>query len=366
MDKKDKKISVSEGFKQYVANLPAGPEKEALLRFLSEADRLAALSEAERKNELSQADQNFELAQDKLNLLNMPEGERKAEVARRKAEAKRTSGEFEKELDELIAESAAILTDEDFARRKDEAEAMKKITGESVEELARDFNIFSGKGDLPGMGAVLKKAAEKEKLGEFLNYYGYRSDFLGLNQLVGEMIIGDREILSDRAFDNFLYQQKAFSLAQDLSCMAAAQNQWSLAFSVGRKGRVWRELEAKDHLAAVLWAIKKIEPEIAARYFGPEAYGYFNPGEKGASGGGGEFVLGEEGKIILMLNAANFEKSLARKNFNPEAAKFLASAEGELANLGLPGSFSAGLKKYLEERKNRPDEADEVWREIKK
>ena len=65
-----------------------------------------------------------------------------------------------------------------------------------------------------------------------------------------------------------------------ISSLAANQNNWTLAFSVGRKGRVWHELEENDHLAAVLWAVEKIQPEVAARQFGPAAYGYFMPREK--------------------------------------------------------------------------------------
>jgi len=346
--------------------MPPGPEKERWEAFLVEMDRFSKMTPKEADAEAKKAEENFSLAMDRLNLLNMSENERKAEVARRRAEAKRASAEFEKELDELIGQSVAILTEEDLARRKDEAETLRKITTATVAGLADNFNIFCEKSDLAGMGAVLKKAAGQGKLGEFLNYYGYESNARGLNRMVDEMIIKDREILSDRAFDNFLYQQKVFSLAQDVSCLAAEQNQWSLAFSVGRKGRAWRQLEEKDRLAAVILEIKKVKPQTAAAHFGPASYGYYIPREKGNPAAGREFVLGLEGKAILALYGEFFEKKLAEKYFNPEAAEALATVKKEFFNLGLPANFAAALDKYLGEIKNKPEMAEEILVEMKK
>lgn len=352
--------------KEYARMLPPGPEKKRWEAFLVELDRFSKMTPEESEAEAKRAGKNFNLAMDKLNLLNMSENERKAEVARRRAEARRASAEFEKELDELVAQSAAILTEEDFARRKDEAEVLKKITATDISGLAINFDIFYGKRDLGGIGAIFKKAAWQGKLGDFLNYYGYESNARGLNLMLDEMIIGDREILSDRAFDNFLYQQKVFSLAQDVSCLAAEQNQWSLAFSVGRKGRAWRQLGEEDRLAAVIWAIKKVKPQTAAAHFGPASYGYYIPREKGNPAAGREFVLGLEGRAILAFYGEFFEKKLSEKYFNPEAAEVLATVTEEFSNLGLPATFATALEKYLREIKNKPEMAEEILSEMKK
>jgi hypothetical protein len=345
--------------------LPKGKEKDLWSKVLAEAKRFEVMPDEAVKADLKMAEKEAADAEDQLKLLKMGESERRKELEGRREKAWLTKEAAEKEWEEAMAAVAPVLIEEDIVRRKGEAEAEKTITSEKIGDLLENLKSFLAKNDLSGCGAVLKKLAVSGRTGEVLNYYGYPSNLSGLHKFFNEAIISGRQVQGEKAYDNLLFQQKAYAIEQEISCLAAGQNQWSLAFSVGRKGRVGQELEEQDHLTAVLWAVKKIKPETAARHFGPAAYGYFVPREKGKVGAGSDFILGQEGKLTLMLYWKIFEKQLAKKVFNTEAAEAIFSTEEEFASLGLPGSFGEALKKYLEETKNRPEAAEEVWKEIK-
>lgn len=346
-----------------IKNLPKGKERDLWQKVLEEARRFEVMSEAEVEAELKKSDEEAALAEEQLKFLAMSETEREKELAGVKADAARKKEKAEKEWEEAMATITPVLVEEDVARREGEARMEKIITADKIEELLENLKSSLAKKDLAGVGAVLKKIAVSGEMGAVLNYYGYPSDVSGLRQFFNEIIIGDRSIQGEKAYENLLFQQKVYALEQDISSLAANQNNWTLAFSVGRKSRVWHELEEKDHLAAVLWAVSKIKPEVAARHFGPGAYGYFTPREKGNLAAG-DFKLGLEGKLILTLNAKIFEKQLAKNYFNPAAAEVLSGSKKELAGLSLPESFGAALEKYLEEIKNKPEADEEVWQEL--
>ncbi|MFA5128848.1 MAG: hypothetical protein WC445_02655 [Patescibacteria group bacterium] len=358
-------INTIKEMEDQIKSLPPGKERDFFTKVLEEAKIFEKMSEAEVTAELKKTEEEAALAEEQLKILKMNEEERKAELARRKDEAKKQKETAEKEWEETMAAIAPILIEEDVARRENEARADKTISGTKTEELLENLKSFLAKNDLAGVGAVLKKIAVTGDMGGILNFYGYPSSVSGMHQFFNEMIIGDRPISGEKAYDNLLFQQKVYALEQEISSLAANQNNWALAFSVGRKARIWHELEEKDHLAAVLWVVQKIRPEVAARHFGPAAYGYFTPREKGNLAAG-DFKLGLEGKLILTLHAKVFEKQLAQNNFNPAAAAVLAKSEKELVSLGLSESFVAALKKYLDEIKNKPEGADEVWQEVQK
>lgn len=358
-------INTIKEMEDQIKSLPPGKERDFFTKVLEEAKKFEKMSDKEVEIELKKSSEEAALAEEQLKILKMNEEERNAELARRKDEAEKQKETAEKEWEETMAAIAPILIEEDVARRENEARADKTVTGTKTEEFLESLKSFLAKNDLVGVSAVLKKIAVTGEMGRILNFYGYPSSVSGMHQFFNEMIIGDRPISGEKAYDNLLFQQKVYALEQDISSLAANQNNWALAFSVGRKARVWHELEEKDHLAAVLWAVEKIRPEVAARHFGPAAYGYFTPREKGNLAAG-DFKLGLEGKLILTLHAKVFEKQLAQNNFNPVAAAVLAKSEKELTNLNLPRSFSETLIKYVEEIKNKPEGTDEVWKEIMK
>jgi hypothetical protein len=350
----------------YLNSLPAGKEKDFVKKVLEETRRFETMSDAEVKVELSRSKQEAAAAEERLKLLEMDEAARKKELERRKAEAERAKAAAEKEWEEAVAAATPTLIQEDVARRKAEQEAAKTVSVDETGALIENFKTSLGKKDLAGCGAVLKRLAVSGRTGDILNYYGYPSNVAGLHQFFNETIIGERPIIGEKAFDNFLFQQRAYALEQDISCLAEGFHYWSLAFAMGRKGRAWYQLGDSEHLLAVLWAVRKIDPATAARIFGQAAYGFFTPREKFQAGGEGNFSIGREGELILMLWNKIFEKQLAQKDFNPEAAEVLAMSLGELDALGLAPSFAEALKKYVDELKIKPEMAEEVRQELVK
>lgn len=349
-----------------VKKMPAGKERDLWTKVLEEAKRFEVMSEEEIKADLARAGEEADLAEHRIKLLKMSEADRKKEVERLQAEAKRAKEEAEKEWEEAVAAATPTLIEGDVARRKAEQEAVKTVSANETGALIENFKIFLGKKDMAGCGAVLKRLAVSGRTGDILNYYGYPSNVVGLHQFFNETIIGERPIIGEKAFDNFLFQQKAYALEQDISCLAEGFHYWSLAFAMGRKGRAWYQLSDSEHLLAVLWAVKKIDPTTAARIFGRAAYGFFTPREKFQAGGEGDFSVGREGELILMLWNKIFEKQLAQKDFNPEAAEVLTANLDELDALGLEPSFAEALKKYIDELKLKPEMVEEVGGEITK
>ena len=356
-------INTIKELEDQIKALPPGKERDFFTKVLEEAKRFEKMSEAEVTAELKKTEEEAALAEEQLKILKMNEEERRAELARRKDEAEKQKETAEKEWEETMAAIAPILVEEDVARRGNEARADKIITGTKTEELLENLKSFLTKNDLAGVGAVLKRVAARGEMGGILNFYGYSSNVSGMHQFFNEMLIGDRLVQGEKAYENLLFQQKVYALEQDISSLAANQNNWTLAFSVGRKKMAWNELEESNHLAAVLWAVKKNEPEVAARHFGPGAYGYFMPQGKGSLVAG-DFVLGLEGKLILSLNAKVFEKQLAKNDFNPAVAAVLSNSEKDLVGFGLSESFGAALEKYIEKLKTKPEAAAEVLREM--
>ncbi len=360
----DAKNNIKE-LEEKIKNLPKGKERDLWQKVLDEARRFGVMSDKEIAVELKKSEEEAALAEEQLKILAMSKEERETEVVGVRAEAGRKIKEAEKEWEEAMEAIAPILVTEDVVRREAEARMEKIITADKTEELLENLKSFLAKKDLAGIGAVLKRVTAAGEMGGVLNFYGYPSNVLGMHQFFNEMIIGDRPILGEAAYENLLFQQKVYALEQDISSLAAGQNNWTLAFSVGRKARIWHELEEDDHLTAALWAVEKISPEAAARQFGPAAYGYFLPQEKGDLAAG-NFELGSEGKLILAMHAKVFEKQLEKNDFNPLAAAVLSKSEKEFRGFGLPESFRAALKKYFEEIKNKPEMADIVWQEMKK
>ncbi|MBU1146341.1 hypothetical protein KKD80_02225 [Patescibacteria group bacterium] len=349
-----------------IKSLPEGKERALWQKVLEEAKRFETMPQKEVEAELKKSDEEVALAEEQLKILAMSKEEREKELTGVKAEAARKTKEAEKEWEEAMAAITPVLVEEDVKRREDEARMEKTITADKTGELLENLKLFLEKKDLAGVGAILKILAVQGEMRMVLNLYGYPSNVLGMQKFFNEILIGDRPVQGEKAYENLLFQQKVYSLEQDISSLAANQNSWTLAFSVGRKGRIWHELEEKDHLAAVLWAVEKIKPETAARQFGPAAYGYFTPREKGNLAAGADFELSMEGKLILALYGNFFEQQLTKNYFNPAAAEVLSKFEKELGNIGLPESFSEALKKYLDEIKNKPEMTDVVWEELTK
>ncbi len=137
-----------------------------------------------------------------------------------------------------------------------------------------------------------------------------------------------------------------------------------MSCAVGRKARAWYQLDEREHLLAVTHALEKIEPEVAARIFGPLSYGTWLPREKFNLSLGSDFEFSREGKLILMLFADIFEKQLIKKEFNLESAEVLYDNIDELKALGMKSSFVEALKKFVEEPKGKPEMAEEVEKEL--
>lgn len=361
-DQKQQKIELEE----YLKTLSQGKEREFVAKVLEELSRFEKMSDEEIDEELKKASEAADFAEHQIKLLEMSEAERKEELERLQAKAKKERESAEKEYEAAIESAAGVLIDEDLKRRKAETEAIKTVVAEKTADLIENFKIFLAKSDLVGCGVVFKKLAASGRVGEILNYYGYSSNASGLHRFFNEIMIGQKPIVGEQAFDNFLLQQKAYSIEHEISCLAGGLNQWSLAFVMGRKKRAWYQLEEKEHLLAVVQVIKKVKPEVAARVFGVQAYGAFVPREKFNLAAGFDFELGREGKLILMMFADIFEKQLAKKEFNPEAAIVLRNNLDEIETIGVRVSFVEALAKYVDSLKIKPEKAETVEEEFDK
>lgn len=359
-------ITIPKEIEEYAATLPPKEREIFWKRVAEEVDRFSAMTPEEQEAEILRVDQERFLVEEQLRLLEMEPKEREAELKRMEERAQKLEQEAEQAWQEAVAGAVTILIEEDAARRKAEAEAAKTLTAEKTIDLIESFKAFLAKQDLPGCGAVLKKLAASGRFSEILNYYGYPGSAAGANQFFNEILIGKKIIIGEKAFENFLWQQKVYSLEQDLSCLALGLNQWSLSFLVGRKAREWYQLTQEEHLLAVLWALKKIKPEVAARTFGKLAYGALVPREKFNLAAGSDFELGREGKLILLMFADAFLKHLANKNLNPEAAAALYENIDELEAMGMKPTFIEALEKYMEQLRIKPEMAKEVEKEFEK
>lgn len=344
-----------------IKNLPAGKERDLWQKVLDEARRFEVMTDKEIAADLKKSDEEAALAEEQLKLLEMDREKREKEVTKLQAEAKQKKEEAEREWKEALAAVAPTLIEEDVARRKAEAAAEDKIETDKTEELIEALRSFLGENDLAGAGAVLRKLAVSGRLGETLNRFGYPSNIGGLHEFFNKEVIGERPVLGDAAYENLLYQQRAYSMEQDLSCLAGGAREWSLAFAVGREERIWQQLSEEEHLLAVADAAGKIDGKAAARLLGGPAYGSFGP----AASGRGDFSLGGEGKIILLNFADVFEKQLRAGEFNPGAAAILAKNSDQLEALGLKASFSEALKNYAESL-GEPEAAGELIAELEK
>lgn len=361
-----KKIS-SQDLEEHIAKLEPGEEKDLWEQLLVEVKRFETMAPEERKIEREKADEELALSLHKLKLLSLPKEEREKELEKIKEIAEKSAEEAEKEWQETVAGTVPILVEEDSQRRKKEAEILKNIeTIEKIDSLIEHFKTFLGKNDLAGIGATLKKAALFGQSGTILNYYGYSSDIAGMHQFFNEVIVGERQIVGEMALENFLFQQMAYTIEYEVASLAECLNQWSLSFAVGRKMRALYQLNEKEHLLAMVRALKKIKPEVAGRVFGPLSYGSYIPREKFNLGAGSDFEFGREGKLILMIFTDVFEKQLARKEFNLEAANVLYENIDELEAIGAKPSFIEALKKFIEEPFWKPEMAEEVEKELEK
>lgn len=333
----------SQSLEEMIKTLPKGKERDLWQKVLEEARRFEGMTDAAVKADLEAAGKEADIAQDQLKLLEMDEKEREKEVARRKAEAERKKEMAEKEWEEAVAAVTPVLVEEDVLRRSGEAVAMKKITSNKIEDLSENLKSFLDKNDLAGSGAVLKQSAVLGKIGEVLNYFGYPSNLEGMHQFFNNELLRGRAIQGEKAYENLLFQQKVYALEQDISCLAQGLNNWSLAFAMVRKQRIWHQMEKNDHLLVVAEKIRKFKPQLAARIFGPPSYGFFDKNKN--------FILGSEGKLILMLFSEDFAKQIEEGNFNPETARFFADNQKQLEALNLGPSFFSALKKYSENLK---------------
>jgi len=359
-------ISVPKEIEEYAATLPPKERDEFWKRVLAEIDRFAAMSPEKQEEEIARVDEKWALATEKLRLLEMEPEKMEAEVKKMQEEAQKFSKEAEKIWDEAVMGAATFLIEEDAARRKEEAEILKSLAAEKTADLVEGLKNFLVKGSPAGVGAVLKKATAGGRLGEILNYYGYSSNVSGMHRFFNEVIIGEKPIIGEKAFDNFILQQKAYALEQDVSNLAQGLNQWCLSFAVGRKKRAWYQLDEKEHLLILAWALKKFKPEVAARNFSSSSYGSRAPREKFNFAAVRDFELGEEGKLILMMFADVFEKQLIKKEFNPEAAEILRGEVDELEAMGVKPTFVEALGGYMEQLKIKPEMAREAEEEINK
>jgi hypothetical protein len=337
-------------------SLPAGKERDFLTKVLEETRRFAAMSEKEIEKELEISGKEAALAEEQQKLLEMDEAERKKEIARRQAETRQKREAAEKEWEEALAAAVPALLEADIERRKAEAAAEKDLSSRDGEDMFEILKDFVAKKDLAGCGAILRKLVVYGRLGETLNYFGYPSNIFGLHRFFNETLIGERPILGEKAFDNLVFQQRVYSLEQDLSSIAESQKQWSLAFAMGRKGRTWYQLDEEEHLLAVAATLSSVEAGIAARKFGRLAYGFDEPREKFNPKAGSDFFLGPEGKVALFIFADSFRKHLTENDFNPEVAEILKDNLSEMEKLGLESSFVEALRKSFSDKKEISEE----------
>lgn len=351
----------------YVAKLEPGEEKDLWERLLVEAKRFETMSPKERETEIKKIDEDLDLSLHRLKLLSLPKEEREAKIKKLEEAAEKSAEEADKEWQEATAGIWPILVEEDSRRRKSEAEILKEIGAvEKIDPLIERFKAFLGKGDLAGIGAVFKKIVVSGLGKEFLNYYGYPSNISGLHQFFNEVIVGERQIFGERALENFLFQQMSYTVEYEVASLSECLKHWSLSFAVGRKARVWYQLNEEEYLLVLAHNLKRIKPEISARVFGPLSYGSYVPREKFNLGAGSDFELGREGKLILMLFSDIFEKQLIKKEFNQETAKVLYENIDELEVIGIKPSFIEALKKFVEEPRKKPEMAEELEREMAK
>lgn len=359
-------MTIPKDIEEILAKMTPEARREFWEFALEKTRAFLAMSKEEQKRELKDAGERAVLIEHRLKLLEMKPEERAAELKKLSEEAEKLKTQSEKEWEEAVEISWQFLANDELAYRKEETEAAKGVPAEKTNELIENFKTFLAKDDLAGCGAILRKLAASGRVSELLNYYGYQSDILSVHQFFNEVVIGKKSIIGDKAFDNFLFQQKAYLIEHDISCLTQGLSQWSLAFAVGKKARAWYQLDEREHLLVVAEVIKKIKPGVAARRFGALSYGSQVPMEKFNFEAGSIFELGREGKLILMFFADSFEKQLAKKEFNPEAAEALYDVVDELEAIGVKPTFIEALGKYVEGLKSKPEMAEEVEEEFEK
>jgi len=331
-------------------------EQKMMARVQEEFGRYKNMSIDEIEKDVKMAEEERILLEDRVNLMEMSEEERNAELNRRKKEFEAEKAQADKEWQDAVSASNSILAEEDEARLKEEAELMKSIMGEKTDDLIENFKEFLKNKNLAGCGGILKRIAAKGEIAEVLNYYGYPSNISGLHQFFNEIVIGgDKPILGEKAFDNFLFQQKAYAVEREISCLAGGLNQWVLALTMGRKNLAWYQLDGEEHLCAVLHQIKKIKPEVAARNFGPLAYGFFLPSKNYKIGTERIFILSDLGILVLMSFSEILKDQLAKKMLNPEAAIILMENLNVLTQTGVDSSLTRAIEKYGKELNNNLD-----------
>jgi hypothetical protein len=359
-------LTLPKELEEILAKMTPETKKEFWEYTLKRTKELLTMAPKEQEQLLKEAVEQATLIEQQLKLLDMKPEERLIELRKLGEEAEKLKFKSEKEWEEAIEVSWRFLADDELVYRKKEAEKAKEITQEKTQDLIESFKNLLTKEDLPGCGLILKRLAVSGRLGEILNYYGYQSNLVGLHRFFNEIVIGVKPIVGEKAFDNFLFQQRAYLIEHDISCLAEGLNQWSLAFAIGKKKREWYQLEEREHLLAVVQAVKKIKPGVAARIFSPLSYGSQIPLEKFNVEAGSFFELGREGKLILMLFADTFEKQLIKKEFNPEAARVLFDEIGELEIIGMKPSFIEALRNYVKEIETTPGVVEEIEKEFKK
>jgi hypothetical protein len=328
-------------------SMPAGAEKDFWSKVLAEMERYEIIGDEGVKADLEKIDREITLSEERIEFLEKSETERNKESARLAEEAKIKREKAEKEWREAVAAAVPELIEADVERRRAEAAAEKEIAPQSEADLFQILKDFLGERNLAGCGAVLRKLAVAGRLGNTLNYFGYPSNAEGLNRFLNELVIGEKPVLGEKAFENFIFQQNAYALEQDLSCLAGGNKQWSLAFAMGRKGQVWYQLSEEEHLIALAATLAAAEPGVAARKFGRLAYGFDEPREKFNPEAGSDFFLGPEGKLVLLNFADDFDGYFNKNDFNPEAAELLKDNFKELETLGLKTSFVEALNKNV-------------------
>ncbi len=233
-------------------------------------------------------------------------------------------------------------------RRKSVVEEKQKITSKNAEELIAGHEAaVRGRNEYQAI-AYAQKLTEDGNLNELMNHYGKigvlsetqgNSNFEGLNEY-------RKKILQDILH---LDEQTALRYQSDLSYGAEGVGQWAASRSVGFNvdtGKFY-ELDEKEHTAAALAEILKMDPQRIGTSLNRLAYG----GESVQSDGTLKFNIDTLGKAIAMATGTAIQSQMNRFQIN--AATNLTQPHvleqlKELVNQGrLPQGYIEGLLKRM-------------------
>lgn len=333
---------------------PSGWEKlsdeeqlKELLRMYGEVESFLKMPKEEREKELERRKEEQELIQSRIDLLNLSPEERKKKMAEYDKESKRLAEEARIAMAEAAKFKAPEFLEAEKARRSLEAKEMKELNTDNCDELIAYFETALREKNSPRCGAILKKLAMDGNLNEILNYYGYVSNWKGLDDFTNEILI--REL--------GLGKQGALALESDLSYIAEKVNHWAMARCVGKWFGEFYQMDEKEHAINVVAEVRKFNVQQVARTFNRLAYGGEVPREKFNPGAGRDFVLDRAGLAILISMGGLLARFIENKEFNVNAASNLGKDEfiSVMKEVGVHEDFIKNLEGYVKERMPVPD-----------